>query len=1669
MRRNAKTMKSPVSKRKLRLAILALAVASATTVLGVSLAGAAKGGDSFIGVAGTPATGAGADGGAFNNPRDISVNQDTGQIFVVDSGNHRVQRFDAEGNFELAWGGDVSESDLSGDAGGVFEICAAAADCRAGATGGRGGIFNTPEGIAVDPDTGDVFVADAGNRRVQRFSFADGGTPVEPSDDLPVFESAWGSNAVQAGGTGGNTGPSERQRVELDFDLSDSATSVEGAFRLSFDGQTTEAISWPPTPEGIQSALDGLSNLAPGDTAVGPVTRAQGSTPGRFTYGWTVDFGGAYADMNVSSLVVDTAELVADGTISRSVVAVVEGDSNVEICTVASECQQAMVGQVAGAFGAGAFRLAVPDDGAAGAGRVFVTDPGNRRVSEFEVDGDFQRSWGYGVDSGAKAFEICTLASECAAGLALSIHLGGPNGQFRDGSPRDIAVDEAGIVYASDGPRMLRFDSTVADDAAAALLPDPLEGTAHGLEIDPSNGHLLVLGSAGGDTVVRELDTADEPPLEVDRHMQGSGSQPVNGLGVMHSEAGDELFVSASAGAIEHRVLVLDNDGAGPFTAALEPVSGIGVHGATLNGKVNANGPTVFAVRHNFQYSVDGVNWTTVPASDGPFSDGEDHAVTDTIGGLEGNTSYQVRLIGSRAFNGAFNEVTPAVTFQTLATFPAVETRQSSLRTDTGATLVGRLNPEGSPTDWHFEWGTDETYGNVTAVSTATGGKPRIVSARIEGLEPSTTYHYRLVATNGVEAEPGDAIVEGADVAVTTLAATPEAPGRSYEQVTPPFKATRSLAPFNSGPRANVNPGIPSLDGETIAWKTAFFPLSDDVDAIFSGDGRYSERTASGWVDHTINTLGVNRETSLPPNIRWGNTASSGDLKTLAVDLDGGVSADGSEQYSGVELDIPHEGTGYSPYYTRRDGTGLEGFTGWLDNPDTQMCIPMGFSAGCGDTGLRGDDALLNDAGTAMLRWGGYRGLAEDPATPADDDPSDDQQLTGGGFAATQGGATAYLQRASDPDELPSAPKVLVNECTGTGAGSTEVPRRASGAASSLIGTRDCEAGNVVSVRGASVRGGAQGEQVAASAQTALSNDGNRVFFHAPDPGTGPPHSCTTDTGADTNCPPQLYVRQHGPDGEEFVRWISRSRSEAVGDGSFSGAPIALQRFSQLDGGAVFQRASRDGRYVYFQTLSPLVPNDPNGGESITAGAASSDSSDLYRYELPADRAADPDGGKLLRITGGPTGAADPRASRWLSAGEVATSTRFISDDGSRAYFLTEEEISGADSARPSGGASDPDEPGRKLYLFDDNETGAERWKFIATIPYTTSTDDVDALSMCSTGFIAMGVQFGSHKGARRPNFSGNSGRNCFRGTRDAEHVIFHSNAPLTEDDGDDAADIFLYDAEADALIRVSAPENPAAVPYPCHGTPEVSGVSEVLGFCNAIPWEYGGSGGHWIETMIGGGEGMRGWNGFAYLNVSENPDGTVSVYFNSRSQLIAADVNEDFTDVYEWREGRLSLITPGKAKKDAWFSGNSVDGEDVFFITEQRIDPREIDDDLDLYNARVGGGFPYTPPPEPCDVLALECESEAAAPPPAPAAATVAAGGAGNVAAPKARRSACGKARLRRGKRCVPKRAIARKRCRQQRGKAKRRCVVKQLRRIAAAQKRQQRRAVRRRQGRNR
>ena len=100
----------------------------------------------------------GAGQGQFDSPTGLAVSPVVGNVYVTDSGNHRVQVFSPAGAYIDEWGSQ----------------------------GAGQGEFQSPAGIELD-SLGNVYVADRGNHRIQKFS------------STGMFIDEWGTNGTGQG------------------------------------------------------------------------------------------------------------------------------------------------------------------------------------------------------------------------------------------------------------------------------------------------------------------------------------------------------------------------------------------------------------------------------------------------------------------------------------------------------------------------------------------------------------------------------------------------------------------------------------------------------------------------------------------------------------------------------------------------------------------------------------------------------------------------------------------------------------------------------------------------------------------------------------------------------------------------------------------------------------------------------------------------------------------------------------------------------------------------------------------------------------------------------------------------------------------------------------------------------------------------------------------------------------------------------------------------------------------------------------------------------------------------------------------------------------------------------------------------------------------------------
>jgi hypothetical protein len=156
---------------------LGVIAAGVLLVLGVGVA-AAAGTLALLGSFASSGSGAGQLNVPFGVAVDRSGDSSRGDVYVADLGNQRVEKFGSVGNFLLAVGKEVNGTKVKEAAEGksVSEaeenVCSASSGdaCQAGKEGSGNHEFSFPLGVGVDPASGDVYVQDFANQRVEKYT-----------------------------------------------------------------------------------------------------------------------------------------------------------------------------------------------------------------------------------------------------------------------------------------------------------------------------------------------------------------------------------------------------------------------------------------------------------------------------------------------------------------------------------------------------------------------------------------------------------------------------------------------------------------------------------------------------------------------------------------------------------------------------------------------------------------------------------------------------------------------------------------------------------------------------------------------------------------------------------------------------------------------------------------------------------------------------------------------------------------------------------------------------------------------------------------------------------------------------------------------------------------------------------------------------------------------------------------------------------------------------------------------------------------------------------------------------------------------------------------------------------------------------------------------------------
>ena len=576
------------------------------------------------------------------------------------------------------------------------------------------------------------------------------------------------------------------------------------------------------------------------------------------------------------------------------------GGAGFEICTVAANCK---AGDAAVTTANGG-QLDAPEGIAVNqtTGHVYVGESGNRRVSEFDADGNFIRAWGSDVlVGGVETFEICIVASDCKTASA-----SGTDGGRFGGTIRSIVPDSAGNIWVADSSnlRFQKFDSAGSfiaangfnvnnggvlencTSTAAGVCKAGTPGTGSGQfnggifsfgfdsagDLYANNGGNLRIEKFIGPAYTTSAPFAALPELdntgamlvlpgdhflvtlgiggpEVERKLQelDDSGDPVQtdlaGIGLTEIRG---LARNSAADTIylttpnsQANVLILkEASEPDPPVLTVNPVTVKDSDSATLTGSIDPKGSTISSC--SFQYSTDQTNWTTQTVSDCPalIPAGGAQSVSVNVIGLIPNTKYFVRLVANRLFVPGTSVSQPPYQIFT---------------TDSAAPTVSSVGAVEVADDSALLVGTIDPRGSGTVeYFFEYGSTPSLGSST----PPATLANgsFPVVVTLPVAGLSPGTVYYFRLVATNTTGSTPSDPAtlttrgeplppptkRAYEMVSPADKnGGAALSGYNSV--------ITAPDGEAVGYcTTSLFGKPTAPQSYFCAD-YLSRRAEAGW------------------------------------------------------------------------------------------------------------------------------------------------------------------------------------------------------------------------------------------------------------------------------------------------------------------------------------------------------------------------------------------------------------------------------------------------------------------------------------------------------------------------------------------------------------------------------------------------------------------------------------------------------------------------------------------------------------------------------------------------------------------------------------------------------------------------------------------------------
>jgi hypothetical protein len=1154
-----------------------------------------------------------------------------------------------------------------------------------------------------------------------------------------------------------------------------------------------------------------------------------------------------------------------------------------------------------------------------------------------------------------------SLALAASASARITHPLIGWFGQFSN--VQSIAVDESsGDVYVYDtaaGGTIYKFDSSGQPANFSALGTNVIEGVGVGLfdeeqlAVDNStkatHGDIYVaspnrLGIYGPDgKSLGELTSAVESEVPAAAGTWGylcgvavdsSGNVYVSAFYARdvnkYTPTGNPVVNTDYVSTLNQNTTGMCNiavDGEGSLYTAGWPRGGLFKYGAAqfgtseaIGGQVSETGSTI-AVNPSdnelYVYQNDGHGHGDVAQfeSDGTQVDSLG-PYGETVGVAVNGAAHKIYVSDGQVvqvYDGARTLLPEAATGDT-----------SDNETGHSVTLHGTLNPEGTATTWQFLYGTSKLYGSTVPASSQDAGEGTsevAVNAELTGLQPGTTYYYRLKTTNA----------DGSQYGGERTFTTPSVPAAEHESVTGVEQEAVTLLGhvnphgiatnyrFEYGPTEAYGSRAPTPDA-LAGYASGDVIVRQDVTGLLPNSTyhyRLVATSAAGTVatpDHVFHTLAAPLPTShgcpnealreeqgstFLPECRAYEMVSPQDKNGEDVIPDSARTRAAAEETPGLPMAVTFgslsafgdvQGTSVATeYMSVRSTASNPGTNGWSTHgifprqePTTAISL------------LYTNRSMWEGQLSPNLTEGVFRGISpvnnEDPnvANVRNLYYRDDLRTAGAGSYKL---ITPCLTCTSPlPDDTLQS-WTTIPELVGSSSDFSHILyesqyRLAEGATPGQPNLFDWYngtlhlAGILPDGTPAECSVGGHGMGTISNpliSPRSISEDGSRIFFTANQDGG----ECGSSW---SGSPGNIYMRED--DGTPQAKTVQLNQSEKVP--------------AEAPQPAFFWTATPDGSHIFFTSR-----------EELTAGA--NEKSNLYMYDATKP-ASDPHNLTLIGTDG--------------------NSVYGVSDDGSTVYF----------------------EADNRAFVWHDGVVAPITKGPVSSGDYAAQQNAPLTSVYMERRYEARVTSDGRYllfRSAFDPTTGEPIGSTCENGSA---AFLNPGNFPC--------AQLFLYSLDTGKSTCVSCTTDGAEP------------TSEAVD----TAW-YSGGGAYTAR----------------YLNRPLSIDGT-RVFFSTRAALVPADINGK-VDAYEYNltTNTVSLLSTGQGTTDSYFMDASASGNDVFIATDQRLVGWDKDDNYDLYDVRVDGGFPEPAAVRPA-CASEDCRRQSTPALAAPTVASLTFSGSGNV-----------------------------------------------------------------------